>query len=127
LSVDELGNWCLQRLVGICKNTKHSREVPWQPCEWEPTLKAVTNRHHHTKGTSVEKLTRPNSYHDPIPMRDGKGWALNWQNRPQSSDLQRSMEHATRAHTQAHGKASPCGHPADLQQLRRWLDAFTQK
>ena len=77
----------------------------------------------------------------------GKDWALNWQNRPpkewprklnwasklqmwwskqwsvQGSDPQRKAEQttaimATIAHMQAHGKASPWGHPTDHRD--RW-------
>ena len=55
---DELGNWCYPRLVaGPHANTRRSREVPWQPCEQEPALQVATKQHHHTEGTSVEKLT----------------------------------------------------------------------
>lgn len=54
---------------------------PRQPCELEPVMQATTNRNHHTEGTEVEKLAQPNTYHEPIPTRGGKGWALNWQNR----------------------------------------------
>ena len=64
-----------------CKNTRHTREVPWQPCEWEPALQAATNQHCHSEGTSVEKLTCPDTSHEPLPMRGGKGWVLHWQNR----------------------------------------------
>ena len=71
----------IQGWWGPCANTRHSREVPWQPCEREAALQTATNRHHHTEGTSVEKLTWPNTYHEPLPMRGGKGWAQNWQNR----------------------------------------------
>ena len=75
---DELRNWCHQRSADSpSKNTSHSREVPWQ----EPALQAATNQHHQTEGTSLEKLTWPNIYHDPLPMRGRKGWALNWQSR----------------------------------------------
>ena len=128
----------------LCINTRHRRKVPWQPCAWEPALQVASNLHCHTEGTLVEKLTLPNIYHEPIPMRGGKGWAMNWQNRwpkqwsiklnwasklqiwwpklwyIQGSDPKRSAEKttaiiimATRAHMQAHGKASPSYHPTD--------------
>ena len=129
-----------------CTNTKHSREVPWQPCEQEPVLQAATNKHRHAEGTSVEKLSWPSTYHEPLPKRGGKGWAQNWQNRRakqwstklnwasklpiwwpkqwsvQGSDPQRSVQQ-TRAHMQAHGKASPCGHSTDPgDRWTHWLE-----
>ena len=100
------------------------------------------------KGTSVEKLTWPETYHEPLPMGSGKGGALNWQSRRekqwsrklnwasklqimvtkavigvQGSDPkdQRSRQlqlMATRAHVQAHGEASPCGHATDHRDRR---------
>ena len=57
---------------------------------------------------------------------------VNNKNCDQSSDLQRSAEQATanlvtKAHMQAHGKASPFGYPANHEHLlRRLLDALTQ-
>ena len=137
-----LGTGAIQGWWGPRANTRHSREVPWQPCEREPALQAATNRHRHTEGTSVEKLTWPDTYHEPLPMRGGKGWAHNWQHRRpkqrstklnwasklpiwwpkqwsvQGSDPQRSAQRtttilATRTQMQAHGEASPCGHPTD--------------
>ena len=54
-----LGISAIQGWWGPCANTRHSREVPWQPCEQEPALQAATNQHRHTEGTSVETyLTR---------------------------------------------------------------------
>ena len=43
------------------ENTRHSREIPWQPCEWELDLQAATNWHFHTEGTSVEICTKHNT------------------------------------------------------------------
>ena len=94
LPIDELGNWCHPRLVGPCANTRHSREVPWQPCEQEPALQDATNRHRHTEGSSVEKLTRPDTYHEPLPTRGGKGWAQIGKIGNQSSDPRSSTEQA---------------------------------
>ena len=53
---------------GPCKNTRHSREVPWQPCAQEPALQVATNS------------TVTDSFHGPTPKMGGKGWALNLQN-----------------------------------------------
>ena len=89
-----LGTGAIKGWWGSGKNTRHSREVPWQPCEWELALQAATNEHCHTEGTSVEKLTWPNNNSETLPMRGGKGSALNWQNRQWSSDLQSSTEQA---------------------------------
>ena len=71
-----LGTNAIEGWWGPCKNARHRKKVPWQPCEWEPALQVATNLHFHTEGTSVEKLTWPNAYHEPIPMRGGKGWTL---------------------------------------------------
>ena len=140
-----LGTGAIQGWWRPCPNTRHSREVPWQPCEQEPALKAATNQHHPTEGTSVEKLAWPDTYHEPLPMRGGKGWVQNWQNRRpkqwstklnwwpkqwsvQGSDLQRSVQQATAilatiAQMQAHGEASPCGHPTDPgDRWTHWLE-----
>jgi len=48
-------------------------ERSMQLCEQDPALQAATNQHRHTEGSSVEKLTRPDTYHEPLPMRGGKG------------------------------------------------------
>ena len=80
LLIDELGNWFNQRVGGaLCKysNARHSRGVPWQSCEREPALQAATNQHCHTEGTSVEKLTCPDTHHELPRIRGGKGWELN--------------------------------------------------
>ena len=105
------------------------------------------NQHRHTEETSVEKLTRHNTYHEPLPMRGGKGWVLNWQKKVrkavihklnrasklqiqwpkqwsiQGSDPQRSAQKTTKivapgAHMQAHGDTSSCGHPTDHRDHR---------
>ena len=135
---------------GPCTNTRHSREVLWQPCEREPALQEATNQHRHTEATSVEKLTWHNTYHEPLPMRGGKGWVLNWQKKVkkavihklngasklqiwpkqwsvQGSDPQRSAQKTTKivatgSHMQAHGEESSCGHPTDHRDHRtHWL------
>ena len=72
-----LGKSAIQGWWGHHAYTRHSREVPWQPCEPEPALQAATNHHRHTEGTSVEKLTWPDTFHEPLPMRGGKGWVQN--------------------------------------------------
>ena len=43
------------------ENTRQSREIPWQPCEWELDLQAATNWHCRTEGTSVEICTKHNT------------------------------------------------------------------
>ena len=58
------------------ENTRHSRDVPRQPSEWETALQAATNQQSHSKGRLLEKLTWPDAYHEPLPMRGGKGLAL---------------------------------------------------
>ena len=55
---------------GGYKNTRHSREIPWQPCEEESTRQVVINQCCHDEGTSGRYLTNP----IPTCMRDGKGW-----------------------------------------------------
>ena len=59
-----LGTGAIQGRWGSRTNTRHSREVPWQLCEREPALQAATNQHRHTEGTSVEKLTWPDTYEE---------------------------------------------------------------
>ena len=76
-----LGTGVIKGWWGPCENTRLSMEVPLQPCEWEPALLAATNQYRHTEGTTVEKRTWPDTYREPLPMRCGKGWSLNWQNR----------------------------------------------
>ena len=51
--IDELENWCHQRLVGVPQKYK-TQEVPWQPSEQQPALQKTPNQHHYTKGTSGE-------------------------------------------------------------------------
>ena len=75
-----------------CKNTRHTREVPWQPCEWEPALQAATNQHCQSEGASVEKLTWPDTNHEPLSVRGGKGCIGKTGN--QNSDSQSSAEQA---------------------------------
>ena len=41
-SLMRLGTGALKGWWGPCKNTRHSREVPWEPCEWERALQAAT-------------------------------------------------------------------------------------
>ena len=89
---DELVNWCHWRLVGASQRYQAQQggsmtilRAENHPCKPPPT--SITE-------TTVDKFTWPNTYHEPLPMRGGKGWALNWQNRQQSSDLQSSTEHA---------------------------------
>ena len=102
-----------------------------QPCKRPPT------------GTVTLKELQWRNLPDPIPTmnhflnRDGKGWAQNCQNRrPKQwstslnwgSDPQRSAQEttailATRAQMQAHGEASPCGHPTDMgDRWDYWLE-----
>ena len=45
----------------------------------EPALEATTNQQRHTEKPSVEIPI--NTYCGPIPIRGGKGGALNWQNK----------------------------------------------
>jgi len=52
-----LGTGAIEDWWGPHKNSRHSREVPWQLWEQEPALQAVTTQHCHTEGISVEKFT----------------------------------------------------------------------
>ena len=137
-----LGTDAMKSWWGPHQNTRHNREVAWTPCERESALQAAINEQRNTEGTSVEKFTWPDTYHEPLPTRGGKGCAINWQNRRikqrsirlhcasklqiwwpkqwsfQWSDPQRSAAQtisiiATRAYMQAHGKVSPCDYPTD--------------
>ena len=36
LTIDELGSWCLKRLVEPGSNEAQGRRYPWQPCERPP-------------------------------------------------------------------------------------------
>ena len=146
-----LGTGAIKGWWGPCANTRLSREVPWQPCERAPALQAATNQHWHTEGPSVEKLTWPDTNREPLLMRGGKGWALNWKNRRakqwstelnwasklqirwpkqwsiQTSNTQSSTQETTAimaatADVQARGKASPCNHPTDHRdRCTHWL------
>ena len=65
--IDELTNWCHERLVGVGGPTEIygiAGRFPWQTCEQEPALQVATNQQCHPEGTSVEILT---------PKMDGKG------------------------------------------------------
>ena len=76
--IDELGNWYQERLVeGPMEVWGTVGRFLWRPCEREPALQAAINKHGETEGTSVEKLTWPDTYHEPLP-RGGKSWALIW-------------------------------------------------
>jgi len=70
-------------LIGTPRKYKaqQGRFHAWQPYEHEPALQAATNQHHHTAGTSMEILTRPDTFLGPSPMMGGKGWALTLQNK----------------------------------------------
>ena len=68
-------SWCIKVWRGPHTNTRHSREVPWQLCEWELAQQAVTNQHCHTEGTSVHiYLTRYLRWSPTVPMRGGDCW-----------------------------------------------------
>ena len=56
-----LGTGAIKRWWGPRENTRHSMQVPWQPCEREPALQTANNQNRHTEGTSVKKLTLPNT------------------------------------------------------------------
>ena len=60
----------------------------------EPALQAAANQHHHTEGTSVEKLPNPISTVTRLLWRVGR--AMRWVSKigDQSSDPQRSTEQA---------------------------------
>ena len=68
-----LGAGAIQGWCRPCANTRHSREVPWQPCEQEPALQAATNRHRHMEGTSVETYLTWYQDLEPFPVRVGRG------------------------------------------------------
>ena len=53
--IDDLGNWCHQKLVGA------PRKYQAQHGGSMTALQAATNENRHTEGTSVKKLTRPNT------------------------------------------------------------------
>ena len=74
-----LGTGAIKGRWGPHENTGHSSE------------QAATNQHHHTEGTSVQNLTWPETYHEPLPIRGGKSW--HWIG-DQSSDPQSSTEQA---------------------------------
>ena len=78
LGTSAIKGWCEP-----CENIRNRKEVPWQPCEWEllAVLQTATNQHCHTEGTSVEKLAWADTYHKPLPVKGGKGQALNQKNR----------------------------------------------
>ena len=61
---------------------KDRREVPWQPCEWEPALQACSHQLalSHWRNFSGDTYLN-HTYCSLTPMRGGKGWELNWQNR----------------------------------------------
>ena len=157
LKVKLIPNWWAWQLVpskvggSPVQSNRHNGEVPWQPCEREPALQAAINKRGETEGTSVEKLTWPDTYHEPLP-RSGKSWALIWQKRgpkqwstklnwasklqiwwpkqwsvqgsdPKWSAEQTTANMVTRAHMQAHGKASPCRHSIDYRDCwKHWLE-----
>jgi len=65
-----LGTGASKGWWGPRANTRHSKEVSWQPCRREAALQAATNQHRHW--ASVEKLTCPDPYHEPLPIRRGR-------------------------------------------------------
>ena len=107
---------------------EHSREVPWQPCEREPALQAAINQHGETEGMSVEKLTWPDTYHEPLPS-GGKSWALIWQKLigDQSSDPQTSTEQSNCKYDDQSSDPSKVMIHKDQwsKQLRIWWLEFT--
>lgn len=48
LGADVMEDWWYSH-----ENTRYNKEVSWQPCEREPALRADTNLHCHSEGTSV--------------------------------------------------------------------------
>ena len=87
-----LGTGAIRGWWGPHENTRHSREIPWQPCKQEPALRVATNQHLHTEGTSVEKPAWATSYEG----WGGVGRAGCWIGKisDQSSDSQSSTEQA---------------------------------
>ena len=71
-----LGTGAIKSWWGPREKTRHSVEVPWQPCEREPALQAANNQNRHTEGTSAKKLTWPNNYMNQF-LR-GAGRAGRW-------------------------------------------------
>ena len=116
-------SWC-----GPHENTRHSMDVPCQPCVGKPA-----QSRNFREETYLTQYLR-----EPIPTRGRKGLTLNWQNRrPNRSSTkldwanklqtwcprkwsvgQTTANMATWAHMQAHGKASPCSHSTDHR--NRW-------
>ena len=71
-----LGTGAIKSWWGPRENTRHSMQVPWHPCEREPALQAANNQNQHTEGTSLKKLTWPNTYVNQL-LR-GVGRAGRW-------------------------------------------------
>ena len=146
-----LGAGAIQGWWGPCANTRHSREVPWQPCEREPASPASG----HQPAPSHWRNFSGN-LPNPIPTTnhflrgwDG-GWGQNWQNRQpkqQSTTLnwasklqvwwpssdpfkvvickdQRSRQlQLWRLGPKAHDEASPCATPQIPGDLwMHWLE-----
>ena len=116
----------LSKAGGSPEKVRHSREVPWQPWEWEPAR---------------SKQPPTTASHWRTPIMSGKSCALNSQNQTPNSDPQISAEQATanmatkevipteqwftkisgegnceinietKAPMQAHRETSPWGHP----------------
>ena len=57
-------------------NTRHSKEVSWQPCRREAALQAATNQHRHWRSFSRETYL-PRSLPWTTSYKAWKGWALN--------------------------------------------------
>jgi len=56
--MDELENWCQERLVGdLCKYEAQQGGIHGNHVFWKPVLPASTNQLPHTGGTSVKILT----------------------------------------------------------------------
>ena len=67
-----LGTGAIKSWWGPRENTRHSMQVPWHPCEREPALQAANNQNQHTEGTSLKKLTWPNTYVNQLLREVGR-------------------------------------------------------
>ena len=103
--IDELGNWCQERLVGRPAQVLGTAgRFPWRPCERESALPAATNQHRHL----------PNTYLGQTSNKGGKGLGRKFLAKHCSNTaiIAKLQQMANTADLSAHGEANPCGHPA---------------
>ena len=85
-----LGTGASKGWWGPRANTRHSKEVSWQPCRREAALQAATNQHRHWRSFSRETYL-PRSLPWTTSYKAWKGWALNWQNRPTKAVIHKTQ------------------------------------